>query len=134
MEAEFNVTYDSQGRITRVTYKNDRTEDPDGRTQIEILEFLATLGLTPNRGPWYAKEENREDNTSRREKLLFDVHALRDDNTLHLTVAPHSRGEAIRREDSKDLGSQLACIYAYSYQDAVARLMRCVVEAEPQEA
>ena len=67
-----------------------------------------------------------------RKKALFDVHALRGNNTLRLTVAPHNRGKAVKHADSKDLGPQLVCIYAYNYQDAIARLMRCIVEKEPK--
>lgn len=43
MKVEFTMDRDSTGRVTHVLYTNDRTIDPDGRNQIEILEFLSLV-------------------------------------------------------------------------------------------
>lgn len=55
MEVIYEVERDPSGRITRVRYKNDRAEDPDGRTQIEVLEFLNIV----EKGELLVKEDER---------------------------------------------------------------------------
>ena len=46
MEVRFGIKYDQKGNIVLLVYSNSRTEDPDGKTEIEFLEILSQLGIT----------------------------------------------------------------------------------------